>query len=408
MTNSVLQHFQYYGTGLDVQGTPAVLNNLTISDTFYGLRLGYVVMDLSGHAISDCSYACLSLNSVEGTIEDNTIADAKTGISIGGSDELLTVQNNVLTGIQETGIFVAHDNAVFDGNQIDCVPGANTGFYSNVQSNTGTEVISNNTVTNCRYAHRVQASGSVSQLCQQHLRRNYFPNVIGIGGQLLSGTWQDVDGYPVVVASSISVPNGVTVTIPAGTVVKMENEDASRISCVLRVTIEPGGSLVSNGTAQNPVVFTSVADDEYGGDLDGNPSTGGRGQWGMIHVQRNDATSLYRQIPLNHAVVRFGGYNWPIGTNPLIRVDGYAHIENSTFEHGQSPGMQLYGAPFAPLSSVTNSVLQHFQYYGTGLDLQGTPVVWSDLTMSDTFYGMSMGSVITDLSSLRFAIAILA
>lgn len=47
------------------------------------------------------------------------------------------------------------------------------------------------------------------------------------------------------------VKNGVTLTVPAGTVIK--GDKASKATLI----IEPGGKLVANGTASNPVIFTS-------------------------------------------------------------------------------------------------------------------------------------------------------
>ena len=63
------------------------------------------------------------------------------------------------------------------------------------------------------------------------------------------------------------VPSGVTLTIPAGTVIK--GDKASRKGTLI---VQPGGKLVANGTASSPVVFTSA-----------QPAGGrDRGDWGGI------------------------------------------------------------------------------------------------------------------------------
>ncbi|MFY7848766.1 MAG: hypothetical protein ACOVSS_06860, partial [Bacteroidia bacterium] len=71
----------------------------------------------------------------------------------------------------------------------------------------------------------------------------------------------------------IVVPDGVTLTIPAGTVIRGKaNLQASPINYATLV-VERGGKLVVNGTATNPVVFTSWK------------TTGrDRGDWGGIVI----------------------------------------------------------------------------------------------------------------------------
>lgn len=51
--------------------------------------------------------------------------------------------------------------------------------------------------------------------------------------------------------SQVFIPDGVTLTIPAGTVIK--GQKATKAALI----VKPGGKLVANGTASNPVVFTS-------------------------------------------------------------------------------------------------------------------------------------------------------
>lgn len=65
-------------------------------------------------------------------------------------------------------------------------------------------------------------------------------------------TTQTLDASKVyLLKSQVFVPDGVTLTIPAGTVIK--GEKATKAALI----VKPGGKLIANGTASNPVVFTS-------------------------------------------------------------------------------------------------------------------------------------------------------
>jgi hypothetical protein len=65
-------------------------------------------------------------------------------------------------------------------------------------------------------------------------------------------TTQTLDATkPYLLRSQVFIPDGVTLTIPAGTVIR--GEKATKAALI----VKPGGKLVANGTASSPVVFTS-------------------------------------------------------------------------------------------------------------------------------------------------------
>jgi hypothetical protein len=76
---------------------------------------------------------------------------------------------------------------------------------------------------------------------------------------------------PYLLKGQVFIPSGVTVTIPAGTVVK--GDKASKAVLI----VQPGGKLIANGTATNPIVFTSA---QAAGERD-------RGDWGGIILLGN-------------------------------------------------------------------------------------------------------------------------
>lgn len=88
--------------------------------------------------------------------------------------------------------------------------------------------------------------------------------VVELAGTLTTRTL--VAGTPYLIKGTVLVPNGVTLTIPAGTVIKGDKATKGLL------IIQPGGVLNSNGTATNPVVFTSSQ----------GPGERDRGDWGGI------------------------------------------------------------------------------------------------------------------------------
>ncbi len=71
---------------------------------------------------------------------------------------------------------------------------------------------------------------------------------------------------PYLIKGTVLVPNGVTLTIPAGTIIKGDKATKGLL------IIQPGGILNCNGTATSPVVFTSSQ----------SPGERDRGDWGGI------------------------------------------------------------------------------------------------------------------------------
>jgi hypothetical protein len=88
--------------------------------------------------------------------------------------------------------------------------------------------------------------------------------VVTLQGNLTTQTL--TAGQPYLLKGQTFIPSGVTLTIPAGTVIK--GDKASKAVLV----VQPGGKLIANGTASSPIVFTSA---QPVGSRD-------RGDWGGI------------------------------------------------------------------------------------------------------------------------------
>lgn len=97
------------------------------------------------------------------------------------------------------------------------------------------------------------------------------------------------------ITSVVVVPNGATLTIEAGALIKFQPGTG--------IEVQAGGRLVTRGSPAQPVVFTSFRDDAWGGDTneDGTQSRPAAGDWRSLRFA-DGATG-----ELTHARVLFGG-----------------------------------------------------------------------------------------------------
>ncbi|MDZ4064775.1 MAG: right-handed parallel beta-helix repeat-containing protein, partial [Coriobacteriia bacterium] len=156
------------------------------------------------------------------------------------------------------------------------------------------------------------------------------------------------------------VPEGVTLAIEPGVIVKAE-------SSVTSLTVE--GVLVAAGTDASPVIFTSLTDDE-GGDTngDGAATQPAPGDWAGITIQ--DAASQSR---LEYVVMRYGGTD----AQPLLLVSdsspAVSHAEVTEFTG--DAGVVVRGSTAQPtisLSSITAGTTGVIYEEGAAGELSGS------------------------------------
>lgn len=126
-------------------------------------------------------------------------------------------------------------------------------------------------------------------------------------------TWTAGNTY--VLNGKVVVPNGVTLEIEAGTLIKGAEGTGTLASALL---VNRGGKLIANGTASNPIIFTSVLDNIKPGELTGtNLTEGDKGLWGGIilcgyaptSAGDGDTESQIEGIPADGVNGIFGGTN---------------------------------------------------------------------------------------------------
>ena len=142
-------------------------------------------------------------------------------------------------------------------------------------------------------------------------------------------TWSPANIY--VLTGDVTVNTGVTLVIQPGTVIKAKTQARLLIS----------GTLTSDGTAVNPIYFTSWNDDSLCGDTngDGTTTTPAVSDWGYIEFTSgsNDISSLSR------AVLRYGGLGY--STSPsgvIILTDASPNLAYLSMEHNHRNAVQLW------------------------------------------------------------------
>lgn len=137
--------------------------------------------------------------------------------------------------------------------------------------------------------------------------------------------------------STITLSEGAKMTIEPGVVVKFNDGG----------TLSADGNIIANGTAEEPVVFTSFYDDEFGGDLNGDgicdpsgatstvrcPIAGG---WRGLWLSSKSAGSSF-----SHAKFRYGGMTAPTRNGILDIAGASPNITESSFEYSSSNGLCL-------------------------------------------------------------------
>jgi parallel beta-helix repeat protein len=175
----------------------------------------------------------------------------------------------------------------------------------------------------------------------------------------------------ILVGSTLTVNFGVTLTIDPGVVLKLGRYGGEPFSVLINID----GAITANGTALEPIVFTSVADDAYGNPADTNndgsltlPATG---NW--FHIEFSDVSTDLSNV-FTYCLFRYSGATAVGGARVITAGPTF---ENCSFYRTGAYGMRIEGASNPIIEACT------FDYATT------TPVQMS-LISNPTFVGANV------------------
>lgn len=189
-------------------------------------------------------------------------------------------------------------------------------------------------------------------------------NIVNPPATIISNTtWSPTDGV-YLVNQVVSVNQGVTLTILPGTVVKFASETALAVN----------GSLVANGTAASPIVFTSQSDDSYGGDTnsDGQMTLPSPGQWGGVLLTSTAASSSITQARFQYAGGQFYYTNTYYSGSTLYLFGCSPLVENIHVQWGSGRGIWVNNSA-AP--TIRSAAVRYMSGDGILIENSSAPVL---------------------------------
>lgn len=155
-----------------------------------------------------------------------------------------------------------------------------------------------------------------------------FPQVVKSGFTSAGEVWTKDNIY--VLNGKVVVDAGNTLTIEAGTVIKAENATGSLASALI---VAQGATIMANGTADEPIIFTSVKDEiEPGMIVSPNLTEADNQLWGgvvilgkaPISAADGDNVAQIEGIPADDTFGRYGGDD-PADNSGVIKYISVRH-----------------------------------------------------------------------------------
>ena len=203
----------------------------------------------------------------------------------------------------------------------------------------------------------------------------------------------------------VTVTAGNTLTIEAGTIIKAFAGSGANASALI---IARGAKIMANGTTDNPIVFTSAADNiQLGQSFGGNLTENDRGLWGgllvlgyaAISVEGNASETQIEGIPARDTNGLYGGNDNSDNSGEINYVSirhGGAEIGEGNEINGLTLGGVGSGTSIANVEVVAN-VDDGIELFGGSVDVSNA-LVWAQgddgLDIDQAYSGTVSNSVV--------------
>jgi uncharacterized repeat protein (TIGR01451 family) len=188
-------------------------------------------------------------------------------------------------------------------------------------------------------------------------------NGLGIEGTI-SGTvtYSNTGTFPFIINKEITVREDAELTIPPGTVMKFRT-DAWYEDLVVN------GSLIAQGTAADPIIFTSLDDDAHGGVTRGNNVTSDpvAGDWGALVFNATSHDNV-----LEHTWIGYGGSFVSLTAVELFTSD--IIFQNNTIYKSGNTGVGISGVKNGKALELSNNTFVDAGTWACYVDVNPTNV----------------------------------
>lgn len=367
---------KFYDTNSYITASGAIKANGTSSEkiVFTSFKDDFYGGDLNGDSSATSpQYGNWKIISLEGAGSefDQTIIRYGGKNSIGGWANLkvkntsATIKNSIIEESNVYGLWLDSASGAIDNNTIKnnthdlaavglyVFAGSaeikNNAFSTNtigIQIESGnTSALTNNTFTSNTNA-AIYSISSYPTFSGNSASLNGYNGVLITGSQNANYSFSNNLVY--IIDATYTVLSGKELTIDAGTIIKFKDTNAS---------LTASGKITANGTNTSNVVFTSIYDDNYGGDTSNNGSTApAAGDWRRIVLSGSGAASS----TLNYVLAKYGGSG---GFGAINVANTSITLQNSTFDNNYSRGLYLDGSS---LTSISGSVFKNHQEPSAG------------------------------------------
>jgi len=321
--------------------TNNLLDNVVVKYATTGVNTSTSSLTISNSTISNSSSNGISVTSASPTISNNTISNNQYGIKTENTSSQPTISGNTISNNSETGIYLVTSSPSISSNTIS------NSQYGVMATGSSNPTITNNTIKdNTSWAIYLEDRSSGATINGNTIT-GAKPGIYvwGSVGIISSLTWASLNA-PYVIATGnapygVTVAQGSTLTISPEVVVKFEQNAKLHIN----------GSMVADGTPEKKIVFTSLKDDSYGGDSngDGAASVPAKGDWGStggIYFNNASINNL-----LDNVVVKYAQTGVSASTSSLT-------ISNSSISNSSNNGISVSSAS----PTITGSTISNNQY----------------------------------------------